>query len=54
MDRPSTRGRHFTGTAGIAFLSRNIPGFTMFIIDSESTQYLANPLSWLDVYVEPP
>ena len=29
MDRPSTRGRHFTGTMGIAFLSRDIL-FTVF------------------------
>jgi hypothetical protein len=56
MDRPSTRGRHFTGTTGIAFLSRDIPvftTFTTFIIDNELTLYLGNLLSWLDIYVEP-
>jgi hypothetical protein len=40
MDRPSTRGGHFTGTTDIAFLSRDIPvftPFTMFIIDDELT-----------------
>jgi hypothetical protein len=40
MDRPSTRGRHFTGTMDIAFLWRDIPVFTlftMFIIDNELT-----------------
>ena len=35
MDRPSTRDRHFTGIMGIAFLSRDIRVFTMFIIDNE-------------------
>jgi len=30
MDRPSTRGRHFSGTTGIAFSSRDIPVFTVF------------------------
>jgi hypothetical protein len=52
MGRPSTRGRHFTGTAGIAFLSRDTrvsTVFTMFIIDNELTWYLGNPLSWLDI-----
>ena len=40
MDRPSTRGRHFTGTTDIAFLSRDIPVFTVFttyVIDNELT-----------------
>jgi hypothetical protein len=40
MDRPSTWSRHFTGTTDIAFLSRDIPVFTlftMFIIDNELT-----------------
>ena len=29
-DRRSTWGRHFIGTTGIAFLSRDIPVFTVF------------------------
>jgi hypothetical protein len=37
MDRPSTRGRHFTGTTDIAFLLRGIRMFTTFIIDNELT-----------------
>ena len=42
MDRPSMGGRHFTGITGIAFLSRDIPVFTVFtvftiIIDNELT-----------------
>ena len=37
MDRPSTRGRHFTGTTDIAFLLRDIPMFTTFIIGNELT-----------------
>ena len=52
MDRPSTRGRHFTGTTDIAFLSRDIRVFTVFtivIIANELTKYLGNPLSWLDI-----
>ena len=52
MDRPSMLGLHFTGTAGIAFLSRDMRVFTMSTIDNELTQYLRNPLSWLDIYVE--
>ena len=32
IDRPSTPGRHFTGTTGIAFLSRDIPAFIVFTI----------------------
>jgi hypothetical protein len=46
-------GLHFTGTAGIAFLSRAIRVFTMSTIDNELTQHLRNPLSWFDIYVEP-
>ena len=43
MDRPSTAGRHFSGTTGTAFSSRDIPVstvFTMFIIDNELARYL--------------
>jgi hypothetical protein len=42
-DRPSTQGRHFTGTTDIAFLSRDILMFTTFIIDNELTWYPGNP-----------
>jgi hypothetical protein len=42
-DRPSTQGRHFTGTTDIAFLSGDILMFTTFIIDNELTWYPGNP-----------
>jgi len=52
-DRPSTGCRHFTGTTDIAFLSRDIPMFTTFIIDNELNAVSPKSLSWLDIHVEP-
>jgi hypothetical protein len=53
MDQPFTRDHHFTGTTDIAFLSRDIPMFTTFIIDNELNAVSTKSLSWLDIHVEP-
>jgi hypothetical protein len=53
MDQPFTRDHHFTGTTDVAFLSRGILMFTMFIIDNELNAASTKSLSWLDIHVEP-
>lgn len=53
MDQPFTQDHHFTGTTDVAFLSRGILMFTMFIIDNELNAVSTKSLSWLDIHVEP-